>query len=131
LKLQRHLRRETAEATLEAAKIFDGIGGATGVILREGPALDGLLIRARRDGDAYIPAGAEKPVKVKKIMLRARLPRHIRAGHPLLATATGEIIWGPGLPLARGFQAVAGEECALISAWRADVMQPDGLLGRL
>ena len=133
LKLQRHLRREAAEAALEAlaAKVFDGIGGGTGAVLRDGPALDGLLIRARRDGDAYIPAGAEKPVKLKKIMLRARLPQHIRAGYPLLATAADEIVWGPKLPIARGFQPVAGEECALISVRRVDVMQPDGLIGRL
>jgi tRNA(Ile)-lysidine synthase len=133
LKLQRYLQREAAEAALEAlaAKIFDEVGGGTGAILRDGPALDGLLIRARRDSDAYIPAGAEKPVKLKKIMLRARLPQHIRAGYPLLATAADEIVWGPKLPIARGFQPVAGEECALISVRRVDVMQPDGLIGRL
>jgi tRNA(Ile)-lysidine synthase len=133
LKLQRHLQRDAAEAALEAleAKIFDAVGGGAGAILREGPALDGLLIRARRDGDAYIPAGAEKPVKVKKIMLRARLPQHIRAGYPLLVTAADEIVWGPRLPIARGFQPLADEECALVSAWRVDEMQPDGLIGRL
>jgi tRNA(Ile)-lysidine synthase len=133
LKLQRYLPRDEAKAALEAleAKIFDGVGGGTGAILREGPALDGLLIRARRDGDAYIPAGAEKPVKLKKIMLRARLPQHIRAGYPLLATAADEIVWGPKLPIARGFQPIADEECALVSARRVDEMQPDGLIRRL
>lgn len=130
LMIRRRLRRDEAEAMLESAD--------EGAILGESEELDSLFVRARSEGDAYVPAESEKAVKVKKLMIRARIPLRARRYHPLLVTAGGEILWGPGLPVARrampghGSGQGAGEgheqenDCALITAHRLDSMQPKG-----
>jgi tRNA(Ile)-lysidine synthetase-like protein len=88
---------------------------ATVIALREAAA-EGLWLRTRQTGDAYIPAGRTSPVKLKTLMMRKRIPASQRAAHPLLVAASGEIIWSPGLPMAAAFQTnPANEPCVWVT----------------
>jgi tRNA(Ile)-lysidine synthase len=87
--------------------------------LRECEDLEGLRLRTRFPGDAYIPANARRAVKLKTLMIRRKIPLTQRNGYPVLVTADDRIVWSPGLPVAREFAPEAEDEnCALIIAER-------------
>ncbi|NOT61123.1 MAG: tRNA lysidine(34) synthetase TilS [Acidobacteria bacterium] len=88
---------------------------ATVIALREAVA-DGLWLRARQPGDAYVPVGRTSSVKLKTLMMRERILLTERAAHPLLVAATGEIIWSPRLPMAAAYQVnPADEPCVWVT----------------
>jgi tRNA(Ile)-lysidine synthase len=81
--------------------------------------LDGLRLRTRFPGAAYIPANARRAVKLKTLMIRRKIPLTQRDRYPILVTADDRIVWSPGLPAAREFTPAAEDEaCALIVAER-------------
>jgi tRNA(Ile)-lysidine synthase len=87
--------------------------------LRECEELEGLCLRTRFPGDAYIPANARRAVKIKTLMIRRKIPLTQRNRYPVLVTADDRIVWSPGLPVAREFAPEAEDEnCALIVAER-------------
>lgn len=87
--------------------------------LRECEELGRLRLRTRLPGDAYIPAGARRAVKLKTFMIRLKIPLSQRDKYPVLVTADDRIVWAPGLPVARAFAPNAGDErCALVAAER-------------
>src|SRR5262249_58829757 len=85
--------------------------------LRECEELDGLRLRTRFPGAAYIPANARRAVKLKALMIRRKIPLTQRDLYPILVTADDRIVWAPGLPVAREFAPGAEDSnCALIVA---------------
>ncbi len=80
-----------------------GGAGSFIAVLRECGDLDGLRLRTRVAGEAYVPAGSRRAIKLKTLMIRNKIPVSQRDVHPVLATADGRIVWSPGLPVAREF----------------------------
>jgi tRNA(Ile)-lysidine synthase len=88
-------------------------------LLRECEELNGLRLRTRFPGDAYIPENASRAVKLKTLMIRHKIPLTQRDKYPILVTKDDRIVWAPGLPVAREFAPNAEHECcALIAAER-------------
>ena len=88
-------------------------------LLRECEELNGLRLRTRFPGDAYIPEDASRAVKLKTLMIRRKIPLTQRDKYPILVTDDDRIVWAPGLPVAREFAPNAEHECcALIAAER-------------
>src|SRR5215813_5758486 len=85
--------------------------------LRECEELDGLRLRTRFPGAAYIPSDARRAVKVKTLMIKRKIPLTQRDRYPIVVTEDNRIVWAPGLPVARQFAPdIEDEKCALIVA---------------
>jgi tRNA(Ile)-lysidine synthase len=110
LKLLRRVSRQRSRGAVQP--------GADVAVIRESAAIDALIVRARIPGDAYVPAGSRRRIKLKTLMIRHGIPVSRRGIHPLIAAPDGRIVWSPGLPVAREFAAGPDEdgECALITA---------------
>jgi tRNA(Ile)-lysidine synthase len=109
------LKRGMARANLNLGN--NGSGNRFAAALRECKELDGLRLRTRFPGDAYIPADARRVVKLKALMIRRKIPLTQRDRYPILVTADDRIVWAPGLPVAREFAPGAEDSnCALIVA---------------
>ncbi len=63
-----------------------------------------LEARSRRPGDRLQPLGLSGEKKVKEIMIEARIPRECRQAVPVIADASGRIVWLAGLRLAHRFR---------------------------
>lgn len=63
-----------------------------------------VMLRARKPGERYVPCGKTRPVAVKDVMLKKRIPESQRGAHPVFASAEDEFIWSPGLPIASKFR---------------------------
>ncbi len=86
------------------------------VLLQEGSALEVLQLRTRQPGDAYVPQGRQRAIKLKNLLIRHKIPQTARAAYPLVVTAMGQIIWAPGLPVAAAFRPQPGDKiCALVT----------------
>jgi tRNA(Ile)-lysidine synthase len=89
-------------------------------LLRECEELDGLILRPRTRGDAYLPEGRSHEIKLKTLMIKRKIPLSERENYPVLVTAKGQIVWTPGLPVARQFAVDVNDEhtsmCALVTA---------------
>jgi tRNA(Ile)-lysidine synthase len=72
-------------------------------LLRECEDLDGLILRTRNYGDAYLPEGRGHKIKLKTLMIKRKIPLSERDDYPVLVTAEGQIVWAPKLPVARQF----------------------------
>ncbi|HUI43544.1 MAG TPA: tRNA lysidine(34) synthetase TilS [Terriglobia bacterium] len=91
--------------------------------------LEAAILRNWRPGDRLRLAGSEKPVKLKDLFQRRRVPLRERRHWPLLECAGG-IVW------ARGFGPSAGskvtEACRVWLTVREERLEPnDGALGKL
>jgi tRNA(Ile)-lysidine synthase len=108
--LQRNL--PSVEATQALAKWPAGWAA----LLCEGVALETLQLRARQPGDAYIPRGRQRAIKLKNLLIRRKIPQTERAAYPLIVTAAGQIVWAPKLPVAAAFvPGQADKKCALVA----------------
>lgn len=87
--------------------------------IRVDNATQPLTLRARKPGDAYVPAGKTHKIKLKTLMIRHKIPVSLRDTYPVLVDADDRIVWSPGLPTAADFSPGAGEEAALVVARRA------------
>jgi len=111
------LKRGMARASLELGD--DGSRGRFATPLLECEELDGLRLRTRFPGDAYVPVNARRAVKLKALMIRRKIPLTQRDRYPVLVTADDRVVWSPGLPVAREFAPGAEDaNCALIVAER-------------
>ena len=59
--------------------------------------LQGAYVSSRREGDAMIPFGKSTPVKLKKLMIDARVERAMRKSLPVVRDAQGRILWAVSL----------------------------------
>ncbi|GAB6179128.1 tRNA lysidine(34) synthetase TilS [Desulfotomaculum defluvii] len=60
-----------------------------------------LEVRFRKEGDVFIPFGLGKKIKLKKLLIDSKIPRHLRDQIPLVVeTTSGRIIWVCGIRLA-------------------------------
>lgn len=111
------LRRNLShrEATQALAKWPPGWAA----LLREGTALATLQLRTRQPGDAYVPQGRQRAVKLKNLLMRGKIPQTERAAYPLMVTAAGQIVWAPGLPVASAFAPQVEQGCALVTVRKA------------
>jgi len=104
--------------------------------LRECNELDGLIVRTRIPGDAYLPSGGKHRIKLKTLMIKKKIPLSERANYPVLVTAEGSIVWSPGLPVASRFAGELPElpelpelnnklsgKCALVTAEKLDLIE--------
>jgi tRNA(Ile)-lysidine synthase len=86
-----------------------------------------LLVRPRQPGDRYVPIGANTPVKLKEIMIKNRIPLNERNRYPVIVTVNHDIVWSPGMPVARKFAATMETKNWLVVSARfgenADVEQ--------
>lgn len=94
--LRRNVSRESVEKMSREGRFYS-------VVLPEGEFLDGLRIRTRLEGDAYLPKGRRHRVKLKTLMIRHRIPLSQREVYPVLVTEEDQIVWVPGLPVAQPF----------------------------
>ena len=95
------MKRGMARASLKIDN--DGNHERFVAALRECEELNGLRLRTRFPGAAYIPANARRAVKLKTLMIRRKIPLTQRDQYPILVTADDRIVWAPGLPVAREF----------------------------
>ncbi|MCL5780505.1 MAG: tRNA lysidine(34) synthetase TilS [Firmicutes bacterium] len=60
-----------------------------------------LMVRFRREGDVLVPFGLGKRVKLKKMLIDRKVPRHLRDQIPLVVEQkTDRIVWVAGIRLA-------------------------------
>lgn len=87
-------------------------------LLRECEELDDLILRTRLPGDAYLPSGASRRIKLKTLMIKKKIPISERKNYPVLVTSDGRIVWSPGLPVASQFAIGVNDDhtCAMITA---------------
>ncbi len=88
-------------------------------LLRQSAEPDGLWVRVRKEGDAYVPEGHHHATKLKTLMIRRKIPLSQRDDYPILVTADDRIVWAPGLPVAGVFAPESDDSvCALVTAQR-------------
>jgi tRNA(Ile)-lysidine synthetase-like protein len=68
-----------------------------------------LIIRNFRPGDSVYPAGEARPLKIKEIFQRRRIPQEQRPFWPVLESE-GKVIWTRGLELVRNLHSHPGSE---------------------
>ena len=61
-----------------------------------------LIVRQRLPGDRIMPTGLQGSVKIKDVLINAKVPRHERDQIPIF-TCDAEIIWLPGYRISRNF----------------------------
>jgi tRNA(Ile)-lysidine synthetase-like protein len=61
-----------------------------------------LLVRRRRPGDRYSPAGGRGSRRLQDMFVDAKIPRALRADWPIVVAGEA-IVWAPGLRLAAQF----------------------------
>lgn len=87
----------------------DGLGSQA-IPLR---LLENARVTSRLNGDAFVPFGKNRPVKLKKLMIDAGIERAMRKSMPVLRGPSG-ILWAVGLRPAEACRADAGEKSKLI-----------------
>ncbi|HET9223966.1 MAG TPA: tRNA lysidine(34) synthetase TilS, partial [Roseiflexaceae bacterium] len=72
------------------------------VDLDAGTIVGPLVVRRRRPGDRYHPAGGRGSRRLQDMFVDAKIPRALRAAWPIIV-AGGAIVWAPGLRPAAHF----------------------------
>ena len=72
-----------------------------------------LVLRNWHPGDSYRPHGSRRVRKLKRLLLKSRVPRNDRGGWPVL-TSEGKVIWASGYPAAEELVAQAGTQTGLV-----------------
>lgn len=62
-----------------------------------------LIVRSRQEGDTFIPFGLGKQIKLKKLLIDCKVPKHLRDQIPIVVEQnTGRILWVAGIRPADG-----------------------------
>jgi tRNA(Ile)-lysidine synthase len=77
--------------------------------------LEPLVLRSWRPGDAFCPAGHQRPHKLKRLFLERRISRRERMAWPVL-TSGGVIAWARGFPVAADFAPDAHTQAGIVIA---------------
>jgi tRNA(Ile)-lysidine synthase len=72
-----------------------------------------LVLRNWHPGDFYRPHGSRRVRKLKRLLLKSRVPRSLRGGWPVL-TSEGRVIWASGYPVADGLAPHPGTRTGLV-----------------
>lgn len=72
-----------------------------------------LVLRNWHPGDSYRPHGSRRVLKLKRLLLKSRIPRNARGAWPVL-TSEGKVIWASGYPVAEGLAPYAGTKTGLV-----------------
>ena len=72
-----------------------------------------LVLRNWRPGDSYRPHGSRRVRKLKRLLLKSRVPRSARGSWPVL-TSEGKVIWASGHPVAEEFAPHRGRRIGLV-----------------
>jgi tRNA(Ile)-lysidine synthase len=88
-----------------------------------------LQLRPRAPADRMVPFGASGRVRPGSLLAAAGVPRHARAGWPVLVRPArgdrgGEILWLPGIR--RGAAAAVTPETRMVLRLRCEAAPPDG-----
>lgn len=75
-----------------------------------------LVLRSRRPGDRFAPAGRGVSKPLKQIFQENRAPAARRASLPLLECG-GRLAWCPGAGVAEGFQVTEKTRVVLVVEW--------------
>ncbi|MEZ5294253.1 MAG: tRNA lysidine(34) synthetase TilS [Vicinamibacterales bacterium] len=105
-----------AGCRLVAERPINGKGRAAGrhrVVLR-GDVPAPLMVRARRPGDRIRPVGLGGSKKLQDLLVDRKVPRQERARVPVVADATGRLVWVVGHATASAAVAAAGASDVII-----------------
>ncbi len=72
-----------------------------------------LVLRNWRPGDSYRPHGSRRIRKLKRLLLKSRVPRSARCSWPVL-TSEGKVIWASGYPVAEELAPHQGTQIGLV-----------------
>ncbi len=72
-----------------------------------------LVLRNWRPGDSYRPHGSRHVRKLKRLLLKSRVPRNARGSWPVL-TSEGKVIWASGYPVAEELAPHPGTQIGLV-----------------
>ena len=72
-----------------------------------------LVLRNWRPGDSYRPHGSRRVRKLKRLLLKSRVPRSARGSWPVM-TSDGKVIWASGYPVAEEFAPHSGTQIGLV-----------------
>lgn len=85
---------------------------------------NGLRIRTRRTGDAFQPAGTSHRIKLKKLMIRYKIPVWRRDTWPVIvSTHDDRLVWVPGVGVSAEFDGAADRSGSKISETRVFWME--------
>ncbi len=73
-----------------------------------------LFVRRRRPGDRLRPLGAPGTRKLQDVLVDRKVPRALRDSVPVVADASGRIVWVAGVVIAHGCRVTAPEEGVVI-----------------
>ncbi len=77
-----------------------------------------LVFRSYEYGDKISPAGTSFTRKLSDIFTDLKLPREFRRSIPLLATASGKVLWLPGFAVDASVAVEPGERCVKLTLSR-------------
>jgi tRNA(Ile)-lysidine synthase len=72
-----------------------------------------LLLRNWRPGDSYCPRGSRRVRKLKRMLLKSRVPQRARGGWPVLIS-DGKVVWVSGYPVAEELTPRPGTQTGLM-----------------
>jgi tRNA(Ile)-lysidine synthetase-like protein len=87
--------------------------------------LEPLVVRRRRAGDRYRPAGGRGSRRLQDMFVDAKIPRALRADWPVVVAGEA-IVWAPGLRLAAQFAVNSATQRML----RLRIIEPTGEVSR-
>jgi tRNA(Ile)-lysidine synthase len=88
---------------VEPPVTLDHHGAETEYIDADQTGTEGLMVRSWNEGDSFVPLGMSGHKKVSDLLNEAGMPTLRKAGHPVLVSAEGEVLWVCGIRL--------GERC--------------------
>lgn len=113
---------ERGEVSFGPWRIGAGVGpapeGALVAVVDAEAVRGGLVVRTRRPGDRFQPAGMREPKKLQDFLVDEKVPREERDLLPLVASGRG-IVWVVGWRIAEWARPREGRPTARLAAWRA------------
>lgn len=87
---------------------------------------EGLVARSWHEGDVCTPLGMTGHKNVSDLLNEAGIPSLRKAGHPLLTTAEGEIVWVCGIRIGERFRVTDATRRVLQLTYQQTIKEPHG-----